>query len=409
MKKITLNNEIPLIIKKNKNTPRIALCLYLKIENPEKKAGQYSLLNRLFLQGTKNRTSEELAQELDENAIECYSEMKCDFIRFKLLCLNEDIQKALEILADIVENSTLEEFEKEKIKLAGEINVELDSPKSKAMDAFYKNFYENHPYGNTYTKVFEDLSSITKEEISSLYENVLNNSSKVMSITGDFDEEKMLNILNKYFSNLKNGSNTDSLIETPKLNENKIIKIDKEDASQAQIIQGWMFPTIFSDEYPAILLLNTILGASGLSSRLFVELRDKKGLAYVVRSSYETFNKGACFSVYIATEPKNIKTSLAGFKEELDKIKNLPIPEDELENAKNNLIGKREFFTETNLQQAGLIAYYEDKGLGFDFEKTLIDRIKKVSIKEIQKVADKYIKEPSVLTILAPKEYLEIE
>ncbi len=409
MNKIYLNNGLPVILKENKDTPRISVCLYLKIEEPEKKAGQYSLLNRLFLQGTNSRTSEELAQELDENAIECYSEMKCDYIRFKLLCLNEDIEKGLEILSDIVQHSTLAEIEKEKVKLNGEINAELDSPKAKAMDAFYKNFYENHFYGNTYTKVLESLDSITKEEIKTLYENLLNNSSKVISIAGDCDEEKIKKLLNKYFEGLKNNNKSEQKISEPELKENKVIKIEKEDASQAQIIQGWKFPTIYSEEYPAILLLNTILGSSGLSSRLFVELRDKKGLAYVVRSTYETFNKAACFSVYIATEPKNIKTSLEGFKIELDKIKNIPVSEEELENAKNNLIGKREFFTETNLQQASLTGYHEDKGLGYNFEKELIEKIKKVTIKEIQEIADKYIKEPTVLTILAPKNYLEIE
>src|SRR5574344_539496 len=96
MEKLVLKNNIPLIMKENKNTPRYAMCFYFKIEQPEKKAGLYTLLNRLFLQGTKNRTAENLAQELDENAIDCYSEMKHDFIRFKLQCLNEDFEKGID-------------------------------------------------------------------------------------------------------------------------------------------------------------------------------------------------------------------------------------------------------------------------------------------------------------------------
>ena len=146
-----------------------------------------------------------------------------------------------------------------------------------------------------------------------------------------------------------------------------------------------------------------------MSSRLFLELRDKKGLAYVVRSSYETYNKAALFNVYIATEPKNIKTSLEGFKIELDKIKNIPVTEQELENAKNNLIGKRQFFTETNLQQSSLMAFYEDKGLGADFEEKLIEKIMNVKTEDIMRVANLCIKEPFVLTVLAPKEYLNFD
>ena len=405
MKKIILDNDIPVILKNNKNTPRHALCFYFKIEEPESKAGLYTILNRLFLQGTKNRSSEKLAQELDENAIDCYSEMKHDFVRFKLQCLNEDFEKGLEILSDIILNSTFDDFDKEVIKLKGEIQAELDEPKSKAMDGFYKNVYENHPYGHTYTKILEDIDFITKDQVIDAYKKLITNSSKVISVVGDFDEENVKSLLKKYFSSIHN-TDTKSNIPYANLKETKLIKIEKEDASQAQIIQGWHVPTIFDKDYPAIMVMNTMLGSSGLSSRLFLELRDKKGLAYVVRSSYEVYDKAALFNVYIATEPKNIKTSLEGFKIELDKIKNIPVSSEELENAKNNLIGKRQFFMETNLQQASMIAFYEDKGLGCDYEEKLINLIKNVTIEDVQRVANLCIKDPYVLTVLAPKEYL---
>ena len=139
------------------------------------------------------------------------------------------------------------------------------------------------------------------------------------------------------------------------------------------------------------------------------ELREKKGLAYVVRSCYETYNNAGLFSVYIATEPKNIETSLEGFKIELEKIKNIPISETELENAKNNLLGKRQFFTETNMQQISLVAFYEDKGLGTDFEDKLKQMIMDVKPEDIQRIANLYIKEPFVLTVLAPQKYLNFK
>ena len=409
MKKIILNNNIPLVIKQNKNTPRCALCFYFKIEKPEKRAGLYSVLNRLFLQGTKNRSAKQLADELDENAIDCYSEMKYDFIRFKLQCLNEDLEKGIEILSDIIKNSTFDDFNKEVIKLKGEIPAEMDDPKSKAMDGFYKNIFKNHLYGHTYTKILEDINYVTKDDVINAYKNILDDSSKVISFVGDFEEKTVEELLNNYFADIKNASAKKCEIESPILEKTEIVKIQKDDASQAQIIQGWHVPTIFDKDYPAIMVMNTMLGSSGLSSRLFLELRDKKGLAYVVRSSYETYNKAALFNVYIATEPKNIKTSLEGFKIELDKIKNIPVTEQELENAKNNLIGKRQFFTETNLQQSSLMAFYEDKGLGADFEEKLIEKIMNVKTEDIMRVANLCIKEPFVLTVLAPKEYLNFD
>ena len=135
---------------------------------------------------------------------------------------------------------------------------------------------------------------------------------------------------------------------------------------------------------------------------MFLELRDKKGLAYTVRTSCESHLKSAIFSIYIATEPKNIDVSLAGFKEEIDKIKEELVSEEELTNAKNNIIGKQQFITETNSQQATALAYYGIMGLGFDYQAKIIDKIKKVTSEQLKECANKYFTDKSVITVLRP-------
>jgi Ca2+/Na+ antiporter len=114
MREINLINGINVCIKRNENTPRIALSMNFSIVKPELKAGQYLLMNRLLMKGTEKYSSEELSTVLDENAIELYTEMKYDYLRFRFVALNEDFEFALSILSDIVLNSTFEEFEKEK-------------------------------------------------------------------------------------------------------------------------------------------------------------------------------------------------------------------------------------------------------------------------------------------------------
>ncbi|MDD3236870.1 MAG: pitrilysin family protein [Candidatus Gastranaerophilales bacterium] len=406
MKKTTLNNNIPAVIKQNKNTPRIALSFYLRLKHPEKKAGIYTILNRLFMQGTKVRTSEELAQELEENAIELSSDMKHDFIRFRLLCLNEDIEHALELMEDIICNSHFENFDKEIEKIKGEIIAELDSPRTKALDNYYKTLFEGHFYGNTYTKVLEAIDSITRQDILDAYSDIIKTSKKNITVVGDINENEIINLLNKYTSTLTNPNNFKDEITKPILTKDKIVPLEKDDAQQAQIIQGWLFPSMHCDDYPAIMLINTILGSSGLSSRLFLELREKQGLAYVVRSSCEAYHQCASFSVYIATEPKNIKTSLEGFKKEIEKIKSELVTEKEIEGARNNIIGKRQFFMETNHLQATLIGLYESEDLGFNYEEQLLKRLETVTPQKILEVANKYFSTPKVLSILAPKQYL---
>ena len=147
MTKYTLKNNIETIIKINKNTPRTAIVLYAKLNKDEEKAGLYLLTTQLLLQGTTNRTAEELANELDENAIDITCEKKADYIRFKIQSLNEDIFKALDIFQDIIENSTFDEYKKEIIKLKGEFSADLDSAKIQAQDEYYRTIFKNHPYG----------------------------------------------------------------------------------------------------------------------------------------------------------------------------------------------------------------------------------------------------------------------
>ena len=133
-----------------------------------------------------------------------------------------------------------------------------------------------------------------------------------------------------------------------------------------------------------------------------MELREKKGLAYTVRTTYEPHINTAVFSIYIGTEPSNIETSIAGFKEEIEKIKNIPVSEEELHNAKNNLIGKQQFITETNSQQANMMAYYSIMGKPFSYQKDIIEKVKQVTPDDILRCANKYFTEDYVLSILKP-------
>lgn len=402
MQEFQLKNKTQAVYRQNKNTPRVGFSFNLSINDDEKIPGLYFLMGRLLLQGTKNRNSEQIAKELDENAIEFSCDMKQDYLRFRFVCLNEDFAHAMKITSDIVKNSTFEEFEKEKTKMQGEITAELDSAKVKALDNYYKNLFEGHFYGHTYTTMLENIDKLTKEDVINAYKNIVSKSKKIVSFVGDLEFDEVKNLLENYIGDIEASTNLEKSFSTPTLKENKKVEIIKPDAQQAQIIQGWILPTFNTEDYPAIVLLNIILGSAGLSSRLFLELREKKGLAYTVRSSYETNEKCANLSIYIGTEPKNIQTCIDGFQVEINKLKEIPVSEKEIENAKNNLIGKQQFVTETNAQQANQLAYYGIMNLGFDFQDKIIQKVKQITPKHIQDCANKYFTEKSVTSILKP-------
>lgn len=402
MKNFDLKNNLHAIYQDSPNTPRIALTLNIAINTPEKKAGINSLITRLLTQGTKNLSAEQIANELDENAIEFYSDNKQDYFRFRMICLNEDFDKSLSLFSDMILNSTFADFDKEKTKMHAEITADLDSARLQAQDNYIKTLFEGHYYGNTLTKILATIDDITKDDVVSAYQEILKTGEKFLSIVGDVPYETVVSTVEKYFNGLPVCNETRTHLQIPELKEFKRSDLVKGDIQQSQIYQGWLVPTYGSEDYAPLVVFNNILGSSGLSSRLFVNLRDKRGLAYTVRSLYETYMTCASFSIYIATEPSNIQISLDGFKEELQKLKDEQVSDTELANAKNNIIGKQQFVTETNMQRSNQLAYYGTFHLGYDYQQKYIDEIRKVTKEDVQKVANKYFGDISVVAVLRP-------
>jgi len=403
-----LSNGIKVITRKNKNTPRIAVNLFIDSGiKCETKAGMASLAGRLLLQGTRSRNTEEIANELDNNAIEMSIDTKQDYTKVRSVFLNEEFDKAVDILADVTRNSTFEKVEKESIKLKGEIEMDLDSPRVKAFDNLIKNIYPNHPYGNTHTKVLADIPEINRDLLNNFYFSALVPDAMTFAVVGDIDKDSVISTFESKFGNIKTDSRK-CITKIPDIIEkNKIVTIEKNDAAQAQIVKGWIVPDMASEDFASIAIFNTILGSSGLSSRLFVELRDKKGLAYHVRSTFDPFKYAGTFSVYIGTAPVNINVALEGFNTEIKKLQEELVSTKELEDAKSNYLGKRAFYHETNAQQAHYLGYYDIMGLGADYDNIVPEKIKKVSENDIREVANKYLSGNSVISILAPEEYLK--
>lgn len=400
-----LKNNTDYIYRYNENTPRMALCLNMSINSGEKKAGIYSLAARLLLQGTKKYNAEQLAFEFEKYAIELSCEQFPDYLRFKFLCLNEDFAKAVELLNEIITNSTFEEFEKEKIKLRGEITAELDSPRTCTLDSYGRKMFANHYYGNSMTKILETLDSITKQEVIDAYNGILNNSRKVLAIVGSNPKDEVMPLIEETLGWLPESKDSGDNILSPVLDEIRTAENVKADLNQAHIIKGWQVPTYGSEDYPVLGLLNIILGACGLSSRLFLELRDKKGLAYVVRSSYEVFKHAGNFMIYIATEAGNLDVSLKGFDEEISKIRTYKVSDKELEDARNNFMGKCAFLDETNILQACSYAKYGVNGFGFDYIEEIKEQINKVTPEQLLECAKKYfVDDKYVLAITKPQD-----
>ena len=398
---------INILLEKQSATPRMSVSFFFKVNKKEKYYGINSVFARLLLQGTKKYSSSELALEFENECIDISSKAKQDYIKLSLVFLNEDFNKAMDLVADLILNSTFESWQKEIYKMKGEIISDLDNPRIKLTDAFTNEIFKNHHYSSCLTKVLQSLDKITLEDIKQVHKDVLSSESSIVLVGNYEDENKLLDYLENKFAFIKS-SNTNDEIEdlfNNDIKKDKIIQIEKNDAAQAQIIQGCLVDSFKSENCAKISVLNNILGSSGLSSRLFVNLRDKQGLAYTVRRQYETFLHSAVFSMYIGTDPKNIQKSLDGFRDELQKLAQNPVTDEELQGAKENISGKIKYLSQNNSQICSIKGYEYLMGLGLNYNENYLNNINNVSKEDIMKIAKMLLNTPKLSVIIAPKKF----
>lgn len=400
-------NGINILLEKAPCTPRMSVSFFFKSSKKEKYCGLNSLLARMLLQGTKKYNAAELALEFENECIDIASKAKQDYMKLSMVFLNEDFERAMELVSDLILNSTFDEWEKEIFKIKGEIVSDLDNPKIKLTDTFIKNIFKNHPYSCTHTTILDDIDKITKEDIIAAHKQMLEGFKSIV-VVGDYEsEDEILNYFEKNFAFMKSQDAHDEIQNLFKndLEKDEIIWISKNDAAQAQILQGWLIDSFNSDLCAQYTVLNNILGSSGLSSRLFVNLRDKQGLAYTVRSQYETLLHSAIFNMYIGTAPINIQKSLDGFKDELQKLADCPPDEKELQGARENISGRIKYFSQNNSQINAVEGYNYTMGLGLGYDEKFLDKINQVTGKQVSEMAKKLLSMPKLVVIIAPDEY----
>jgi len=393
MENFKLKNNISVVLVQNPSSQNVALCLNFTPCEKEKLAGTWLLIGRLL--------QLKLQTQLETN-VEFSCNLERDFLRINLVCSNQELAFALDLLSDTIKNPPFEKFDEGKIKIREELLAELDLEKIEVLENYYKTLFEGHFYGNSISKTVENLDNITKEDVQNTYGQILSKSKKILSVVGDIDSEETKLMLNKYLGTIENQNIQESLFSIPTLKESRTVETIKSDVPKSLIVKGWIFPTYASKDFVTLVVLDAVLGFDGLCSRLFLELRGNQDIVYAVRSAYEPYKLCASFSIYISTDDENIHKSLAAADSEIDRLKKAVVEEFELEYAKKKLLGKYKKIEESNVAHANQLAFYETMGVGFDFQEKLIENIKKVTTEQIQACANRYFDDKFIVSILRP-------
>ncbi len=371
----------------------------------EKKAGTSKLTASAMMKGTKNYSSLELSQVLEDNGIKISPSTRADAFSISVLTTKDEYDKTLELLNEVVNNATFDNFEIEKVKSdkLSAIKRSKDVPLQRAVEEYRDLIYQNTPYSISSKVLEKNIPNITRDDIIEYYNTVFNPENLVISINGNIDKDKTIKELNSIFNKTNectkfNYSDYDSQIT--RITSPRTTVQNMPTTETAWILLGWQTNGVLNQkDYAALQIIDSILG-SGMSSRMFKDLREQEGLAYQLGSGYSPNVLRGSFMLYIGTNPATLEKAKTGLFEEINRLKTEYVGDKELRDAKEKLIGNYIISLETNLDKASNTGWYEASTRGYEFKDNYQELINSVTDSDIIEVANKYFTDNYILSIV---------
>lgn len=410
IKKYGLENGATVILNQNNSNDIIAVKIYFKGGKLlEKKAGISSLVAEIMQKGTKKYTKNEFAQILEEKGIKLNISSALETFEISLKTTKNELSSAIDLLNEALNNALFDKYEIENLKTDTLLAIKSnrDKPFNNAIEEFKELIYQNSPYAkSTSKKIEKSIPTINREDLIDYYSTIFNPKNAIISVNGSLSEEQKNKLFDFFATSLNSNNpaifNFDTYKNSfPELAHNNQ-KIIKKDTQTAWIVLGWPTCGLSNEkDYITLQVINSIMG-TGMSSRLFEHLRDQQGLAYQVGSAFSAnMNKGF-FLTYIGTSPQKAQHSKNEILKEINLLKTEFVTQNELQAAKDKLIGNFILNQETNSEKASSIGWFETTNRGYAFNKKYPKLIQKISSNDIITVANKYFSKPYVLTIVEP-------
>lgn len=371
--------------------------------------GSAHYLEHLLFKGTKNRTALEISSSIDAVGGEMNAFTSKEVTCFYNRVLDTSVPTSIDVLVDMITSATIStsDVDQERTVVLEEIAMRDDDPSDIVHEQFAKAMYGDAPLGRSILGTVENISSLSRRSIHGFYQKYYTPDRLVVSVAGNIEHAEVVKLVRKAFA--KGGVDLGSTEKSPfvpaatkaKVNRNGgFVKFDK-DTEQANVVIG--VPGIDrSDERRYILnVFNSVLGG-GMSSRLFQEVREKRGLVYTVYSFAQQFQDAGIAGIYAGCNPKNLETVREVCSDVLADVVKNGITKEELEKAKGQVSG-------------GMVLGLEDTGsrmsrnarneLNFGYVASVsevLDRVSAVTLDEVHALAHHLWSEDPMIAVVGP-------
>lgn len=408
-----LPNGLRVVVKDTPGSGLVAAALLVgaapRFEEPSR-AGISVLTREVALQGTSTRDAEQIVGTLESVGGSLRALTGVDNTQWTTLTRPEHVDLALELIADLVTNATFpaRALETQRRIALVRLRQQQEQPQSRAVELSLTQLYRLHPYGTPILGTPETLAALTRGDLVDYYQTVYTTPNMVLAIVGDLRARDALTKAARTFAGLRT---------TPMPRRLRLLRVvepaltprpsgptemrEPQRTAAAWIAIGYMGVRAGHRDWAPLQVLTTILG-SGLSSRLFQEIRDRQGLVYSIGAGFGTRAAAAPVLMSAGTDPVNAPRVVQAMLAEIERLKTTPVSAEELDRGRNRVVGLLSIEQEDLRQQAFTAAWYELLGTGQGYQTRIVSAVGRVTSADVQRVARTYLINPAVAVVLPP-------
>lgn len=390
-RKYTLKNGLRIVLAPMQDTETATVIVMTGVGSryeTEKENGLAHFLEHMFFKGTKRRPNTiDISRELDAIGAEYNAYTAKDHTAYYAKVEAHHWDTALDVVSDLFLNAKLEqeEVERERGTILQEINMYEDMPARRVGEHFEKMLYGMHPLGREILGPKENIKAFTRKDFIKYLNRGYTAQNVVVGVAGKIDPKKVKKEIEKHFAHIRTGKRP----AFKKIKEKQArpeISLHHKKTDQTHMILGVRAYDMYHKDRFALSILATILGG-GMSSRLFMEVRERRGLAYSVHTGVDTYHDAGYLATQCGVEHENLEKTIAVILSEYKKIMAEPVDEEELRKAKEYMKGHFALGMEGSDDVVGYLATQEVLRHEIMLPKERIKMIDRVTALDVRRVA----------------------
>lgn len=368
-------------------------------DEKDENSGLAHFIEHLIFKRTEKRNTNQILNRLESVGADLNAYTTKEYTCIHASFLNPYLERTLELFNDIVFHSTFpdDEMEKEKSVILDEISSYLDQPEEAIYDDFEDLVFAGHPLGRNILGNEESVNNITKKDIYQFIKDNYHTDKMVIAVLGNYTLNKVVKTGSKHYAEIP--ANLYRPYRIAPIKSPVVTQSFQKPIQQAHAMLGAQAYSLHHSYKTGLLLLNNLLGGTGMSSILNLQIREKYGIAYTIETGYSPLSDTGIFTLYFGTDKEKVNKAWSLIHKEFKKIKEHPLSEVQLQKAKNKFIGQIALGEENRI---GLIISMAKSLIDYDKVddlETVFKKIQAVSTADMRNIVNEILDESNLSTL----------